>query len=171
MFFVPLAGLTIAVAPLATSILYDRGAFSDADLMLTAQVVAVSAPLVVTWTAYPTIISALNARRQGMVLLAGGIMTTITNLTLNVVLGYFFGLVGIAAATTITSIVLFVVQSRRLSRLEPDLSLMVVWRRVVRHRWRIFPASRLFGLRPGQASPETSCSFAWSCWLRRGSLV
>ncbi len=71
-FFVPLAGLTIAVAPLATAILYDRGAFSDDDLLLTAQVVAVSAPLVVTWTAYPAIISALNARRQGMVLLAGG---------------------------------------------------------------------------------------------------
>ena len=44
-FFVPLAGLTIAVAPLATAILYDRGSFTDADLMLTAQVVAVSAPI------------------------------------------------------------------------------------------------------------------------------
>ena len=145
-FFVPLAGLTIAVAPLATSLLYDRGTFSQEDLMLTSQIVAVSAPLVVTWTAYPAIVSALNARRQGMILLAGGITTSITNLTLDVVLGYAFGLVGIAAATTITSIVLFVIQGRRLGRLEPDLSLMMVWRRTVRATVAILPSATVFGL-------------------------
>ncbi len=73
-------------------------------------------------------------------------MTTVINLTLDVVLGYLFGLVGIAAATTITSIVLFVAQGRRLSKLEPELSLMVVWRRVVRSSLAILPSVVVFGL-------------------------
>ena len=55
-------------------------------------------------------------------------MTTVMNLTLDVVLGYLLGLVGIAAATTITSIVVLVSMSHRLSRLEPALSMTVVWR-------------------------------------------
>ena len=145
-FFVPLAGLTIAVAPLATAILYDRGSFSDADLRLTAQVVAVSAPLVVTWTAYPAIVSALNARRQGRIVLTGGILTAVTNITLDVVLGFSFGLVGIASATTVTSIVLFSVQGHRLSRLEPQLSLRLVWQKILRASLATMPAVLLFGV-------------------------
>ena len=145
-FFVPLAGMTIAVAPLATAILYDRGSFSESDLMLTALVVAVSAPLVVTWTAHPTIDSALNARRKGKLLLAGGIITMVTNLTLDVILGYLFGLIGIALATTITSIVLLVVMSHLLSRLEPALSLRVVWRTLLKASVAILPSVLIFGV-------------------------
>jgi putative peptidoglycan lipid II flippase len=145
-FFVPLAGLTIAVAPLATAILYDHGSFSQSDLMLTALVVAVSAPLIVTWTAHPTIDSALNARRKGMILLAGGIMTMVTNLSLDILLGYLFGLIGIAIATTIASTLVLFVQGYLLSRLEPALSLAAVWRTFLKATLAIAPSTIVFAI-------------------------
>ena len=46
--FVPVSALTLAVAPVATSAAYGRGAFTSADLMVTALVVAGFAPLVCT---------------------------------------------------------------------------------------------------------------------------
>ncbi len=145
-FFVPLAGLTMALAPFAVAILYDRGSFSESDLTLTALVVAVSAPLVVTWTAHPTIDAALNARRKGALLLAGGTVTIVTNLTLDVILGYLFGLIGIAVATTISSIAVLVVMANLLSRLEPSLSLLVVWRTLLKASLAILPSMLVFGV-------------------------
>jgi putative peptidoglycan lipid II flippase len=157
-FFVPLAGLTVAAAPVATALLYDRGSFSEADLALTAQVVAVTAPLVVTWTALPTLVSALNARRKGTALLAAGIVTTTTNLTLDVILGSLFGLIGIAMATTVASVVTFIFMGRLLSRLEPALSLLAVWRTLVRSSFAILPSMVVFGVPiwAGVAGSETS---------------
>lgn len=145
-FFVPLAGLTVAVAPIATAVLYDRGSFTEADLMLTAQIVAVSAPLIVAWTAHPTIVSALNARRMGTYLLVGGILTTTANISLTVVLGYLIGIVGIAMATTLSSIIVLTIQTRRLSRLEPDLSLAAIWQTLLRSMLAILPSVLAFGI-------------------------
>ena len=62
---VPSAGLTIAVAPLATRLMYDRGSFSEADLVVTAQVVVMSAPLFVTWTVQPALVSSAERTTQG----------------------------------------------------------------------------------------------------------
>ncbi len=145
-FFVPLAGLTIAVAPVATATAYDRGSFSGADLALTAQVVAVSAPLIVTWTVAPTLVSALNARRKGTVLLAAGVLNVSINLVLNVVLGYLLGVVGVAIATTVVSVVVVAFLSRMLVRFEPTFSLRLVWRTFLKACLAILPGALVFGV-------------------------
>lgn len=145
-FFVPLAGLTAAVAPVATALLYDRGSFSDADLALTASIVAVSAPLIVTWTVQPTLVSALNAQRRGMILLAAGTMTMTVNIVLDVILGLMFGVIGIPMATVVASILVVVFMGRRLVRIEPSLSLHRVWRTFLKASLAILPSALIFGL-------------------------
>ena len=145
-FFVPLAGLTIAVAPLAAAILYGRGAFGEADLKLTAHVVAISAPLIVTWTVQPTLVSALNARRKGTILLASGIMTMAGNIVLDVLLGYTFGVTGIPMATVIMSVVAIAFMGDRLARLEPTLSPRRIWRTFLRSVLATLPSALVFGI-------------------------
>ena len=127
-FFVPLAGLTVAVAPLATAILYDRGSFTDADLALTSQVVAVAAPLIVIWTVQPVLTAALNAQRKGAALLGGGVITIAANLSLDVLLGPIIGVTGIAMATVISSVLVVLFMSHRLMRADPQFSMGGVWR-------------------------------------------
>lgn len=145
-FFVPLAGLTIAVAPLAVGLVYDRGSFSDTDLMLTAQLTAVSAPLIVTWTVQPTLVSALNARRKGAILLAGGVITMVGNVVLDVVLGLLLGVVGIPLATVVVSVFVLVFMANRLVRLEPALSLGMVWGTFLKAALATLPGALVLGI-------------------------
>lgn len=145
-FFVPLAGLTIAVAPMATATAYERGAFSGADLTLTSQVVAVSAPLIVTWTIAPIMVSALNALRKGTVMLLASVVNVALNLVLNVVLGLLLGVVGVALATTIISIVMVAFFGLILARAEPSLSLRLLGRTFIRAALAILPAVLAFGV-------------------------
>ncbi len=145
-FFVPLAGLTIAVAPLATAIAYDRGSFDSTDLALTAAVVAVSAPLIVTWTVQPVLGSALNARRKGTVLLVAALINLAVNVLLMIALGYLFGVVGVAVAASLVSVVVVLFQGHQLKRAEPDLSLRPVWRTFFRSSLAILPSALVFGL-------------------------
>ena len=146
MFFVPLAALTIAVAPLAVAAAYDRGSFNTDDLWLTAQVVAVSGPLIVTWTVQPTLVSALNARRKGTVMLAASMLTITVNLVLDVALGYLFGIVGVALATTIVSVVMVVFFGRMLMRVEPTFSSRQLGRTFVKASLAILPSALVFGI-------------------------
>ena len=145
-FFVPLAGLTIAVAPLATGILYDRGSFSDADLSLTARIVAVSAPVIVTWTVQPTLVSALNARRKGMVLLTAGLLSLVGNVVLDVVLGHLFGIVGVPMASVVVSVAVVVFMGNRVVHLEPTFSPRLIWRTFMKASLAIMPSALAFGL-------------------------
>ncbi len=145
-FFVPLAGLTIAVAPLAVATAYDRGNFSTDDLWLTAQVVAVSAPLIVTWTVQPTLVSALNARRKGTVMLAASMLTITLNLILDVVLGNLLGVVGVALATTVVSVIMVGFFTRMLKRVEPTFSPGRLGRVFFRATLAILPSALVFGI-------------------------
>jgi putative peptidoglycan lipid II flippase len=145
-FFVPLAGLTIALAPLATAIFYDRGSFSEADLALTAQVVAVSAPVIVTWTVQPAMVSALNAQRNGIVLLGGGILAAGINIVLDVLLGQLLGVIGVPLATVIASVIVILYMGERLSRSEPTMSTRLIWRTFFRASFAILPSAVVFGL-------------------------
>jgi putative peptidoglycan lipid II flippase len=145
-FFVPLAGLTIAVAPVATAIAYDRGSFDSADLLLTAQVVAVSAPLIVTATVQPTLGSALNARLKGTMLLVAAVIDLVVNVLLMFALGYLFGVVGVALSLSIVSVVVVVFQAYQLKRVEPDLSLRTVGQAFVKSSLAILPSVLLFGI-------------------------
>ena len=145
-FFVPLAALTIAVAPVATGVAYDRGSFESQDLVLTAAVVAVSAPLIVTWTLQPAIGSALNARRKGAMLLAAGLVELVVNVVLVVVFGYWFGVVGVAMAISVSSFVVVVFQAYQLKRVEPDLVLGSVWSTFFKSSIAVLPSALAFGI-------------------------
>jgi putative peptidoglycan lipid II flippase len=116
--FVPIAALTLAVAPVAASAAYGRGAFTAADLHVTALVVAGFAPLVCTVMVSQTLTGALNARRSGTVLLAAGILNVILNLTLDVVLGLSIGVAGIALSSSVTAIIVSAFKARQLARRE-----------------------------------------------------
>ena len=70
--FVPVAALTAAVAPLATSIAYERGAFGPEQVRLTAESVAGFAPLLLVLMMLTVLTGAHNARKRGTLLLVGG---------------------------------------------------------------------------------------------------
>ncbi len=145
-FFVPLAWMTLAVAPLAVATAYDRGAFTGADLRLTAELVAVSAPLIVTWTVAPTLVVALNARRMGMVMMIASVVNVTFNLVLNVVLGLLLGVIGVALATTLVSVVMVVYFSHRLARAEPAFHPRVLGGTFARASLAILPIAIVFGI-------------------------
>ena len=145
-FFVPLAALTMAVAPVATNVAYDRGAFSSSDLILTAQVVAASAPLIVSWTIVPTLASALNARRKGTVLLAGGLVNVAASIALTFVLGSMLGVLGVTLASTIVSFIVIVFLGHRLLQVEPTISAKVIWRTLLKAVLATAPAALVFGV-------------------------
>ena len=129
--FVPIAVLTIAVAPVAVAVGYGRGAFSQTDVARTAEAVAAFAPLIVVMMCYAPFLGALNARRRGGVLLAGGVINACLNLLLDIVLGVTLGSAGIALSTSLTGIVVLAFFSRRLARSEEDFALAPIWRTLV----------------------------------------
>jgi putative peptidoglycan lipid II flippase len=130
--FAPVAALTAAVAPIAVAVAFLRGAFDTADLALTAPVVAAFAPLIVVLMVSPVLTSALNARRRGGVLLAGGVLNVILNLALDVALGSTIGVAGIALSSSLTSTVVLLLFARRLGMAEPGFDPASIRRTLVR---------------------------------------
>jgi putative peptidoglycan lipid II flippase len=118
--FVPIAVLTIAVAPVAVAVGYGRGAFSQTDVARTAEAVAAFAPIIVVMMCYPPFTGALNARRRGGILLAGGVANVCLNLLLDIVLGITLGAAGVALSSSLTAIVVLVFFAGRLARSEDD---------------------------------------------------
>lgn len=116
--FVPVSALTLAVAPVAVSAAYGRGAFTLTDLNLTALVVAGFAPLVCMSMMSQTLTGALNARRSGSVLLAAGTINVILNVILDVVLGFPLGVAGIALSSSMTAVIVSIFKARQLAKRE-----------------------------------------------------
>ena len=114
--FVPIAALTAAVAPVAVSVAYGRGAFGPKDVAETSRVVAAFAPLIVILMTSPVLAGAHNARRAGSVLLAGGITNVIFNVILDVVFGVWIGVAGIALSSAVASTIVVTFFAWRLSR-------------------------------------------------------
>jgi putative peptidoglycan lipid II flippase len=96
----PLAGLVAAVAPLAVAVAYERGEFSAEAARTTALGVAGFAPLLLLLIVQPLLVGGMNARRRGGLMLLGGLINVITNLSLDVVLGFWLGVAGIALASS-----------------------------------------------------------------------
>ena len=119
----PVSALTLAVAPVAASTAYGRGAFTPEDLFVTALVVAGFAPLICTLMVSQTLTGALNARRSGNVLLAAGIINVIVNCSLDVVLGISIGIAGVALSSSVTAIVVSTFKARQLAKREPAFRL------------------------------------------------
>ena len=113
----PVAALTVAVAPLATSIAYERGAFGPEQVLMTAESVAGFAPLLLVLMMLTVLTGAHNARKRGTLLMVGGILNVILNLSLDVLLGIWLGVPGIALASSIAQgavMFLFLVRLRSL---------------------------------------------------------
>jgi len=99
---------------------FGRGAFTQANVALTAQCVAGFAPFVVIQMAYPPFTGALNARRRGTVLLAGGVLNVCLNIVFDLAFGFTFGAAGIALSSSLTAMVILVFFARRLAKAEAD---------------------------------------------------
>ena len=119
-FFVPVALLSIAVAPVAVSTAYGRGAFTPADLALTSQALAALAPLTLLVMYEPVLTSALNARRKGMILLAASFLDIAAHVSLTLTLGKLVGVFGVALASSVATVVTTAFFSWQLSRIEPS---------------------------------------------------
>jgi putative peptidoglycan lipid II flippase len=118
--FVPIAILTAAVAPVAVAVGFGRGQFTQADVALTAQAVAGFAPIIVIQMAYPPFTGALNARRRGSVLLAGGVLNVVLNIVLDVAFGLTLGAAGIALSSSLTAVLILIFFASRVARSEAD---------------------------------------------------
>jgi putative peptidoglycan lipid II flippase len=147
--FVPVALLTVAVAPLAVDLAYGRGAFTADALRATAGTVAAFSPLLVLLMVQPVLVGAHNARRHGRLLATGATMNVILNGILDVVLGLSFGVVGIAISSSITVALVLAFFAWRLSISEPDFSL--------------HPIARTIGLAIVSSAPVTIAA-ALVCW-------
>ena len=156
--FVPLSMLTMAVAPLAVSVAFGRGEFTTEDVLQTALVLVGFAPLVVTGMVIPPLVGALNARRKALVLLAGGVINVTLNLVLNTVLGFTIGILGIALATSLTSVFIALFFSGRVRRLEPSFD--------------VRPAVRVLARGALAASPGAAIVawVTWSEWQELGKI-
>lgn len=122
-FFVPVAALTVAVAPLAVSVAYGRGAFTASDVGLTAPVLAGFAPLLVIVMTLTVLTGAHNARRRGQLLLVGGTINVVLNIALDLALGWWLGVAGIALASSIAQGVVAMLFIGRLVRSEDSFPL------------------------------------------------
>ena len=126
--FIPITFLTVAVAPVAVSVAYDRGAFTAEDLALTTAVAAAFAPLIVILMTSPVIRLALNARRLGQVLLMGATINVVLNTIFDVVFGLWLGVAGVALSSSLTAGMVAVYFARRLARSDPDFKLRPIVR-------------------------------------------
>ncbi len=126
--FTPVAVLTAAVAPLAVTIAYGRGAFTPADTGLTAQGVAGFAPLLVTFMLVPILTGAHNARRRGQLLLVGATLNVTINIGLDILLGRTLGVPGIALASSFAEGTVALVFLYRLAHSQDGFSLVPLGR-------------------------------------------
>lgn len=126
--FVPIAALTIAVAPIAVAVGFGRGAFTQANVVLTAQAAVGFAPMIVVQMAYPPFTGALNARRRGTVLLAGGVLNVCLNVVFDIAFGFTIGAAGIALSSSLTAMLILVFFTRRLATAEPDFEVAPISR-------------------------------------------
>lgn len=144
--FVPLSALTMAVAPIGVSVAYGRGAFTLADLQLTALVVAGFAPLVIVLMISQTLNGALNARRSGKVLLAAGTINVIVNCSLDVIFGFSLGVAGVAASSSVTAVVVAMFKARQLARREDAFALRPLARSIILATFASLPGALVCGV-------------------------
>jgi putative peptidoglycan lipid II flippase len=117
--FVPIAILTVAVAPIAVGVAFGRGAFSAQDLALTTTVAVGFAPLLVVLMTSPVIRLALNARQLGRVLLYGAALNVVLNTIFDVLFGITLGVAGVALSSALTAGAVGVFFARRLEGVDP----------------------------------------------------
>ena len=113
-------------------------------------VVSAFAPLLVILMIQPVLVGAHNARRNGRLLLMGATMNVFLNFTLDVVLGFSLGVVGVALSSSITAAVVLAFFAWRLSVSEPAFT--------------IGPIARTMSLALVASAPVTIVA-AVLCWM------
>lgn len=144
--FVPVALLTAMVAPLAVSTVYNRGQFTEQDLQITSLVLAAFSPLVFLMMVSSVLTSALNARRKGMVLLAASFIDIASHVTFGFGLGWLLGVVGVALASSITTMLTAAFFTFRLARIEQDFHIRPLMEHLGRSILASLPAGLLVGV-------------------------
>ena len=141
-----------------------RGAISDIDCLRTRRVRRRGhrahracrgrgyAPFIVLSIINPPLVGALNARRKGIVLLAGGIINVSVNLVLTVSLGSLMGIIGVALSTSITGVIIATFFSQRVRRLDGYV--------------RRSTGASGAGIRPSSPRHRRRSSAAWLVWSR-----
>jgi len=157
--FMPVAVLTVAVAPVAVAVGYGRGAFGPPEVIRTAQAVAAFAPLIVLLMCYAPLTGALNARRRGGVLLAAGLLSVCLNFVLDVILGIWLGAAGVALSSSVTAMLVLAFFSWRLSLSETAFTLAPILRTLLRSTLASLPV----------AIPIAALS--WSGMVPSGTLI
>lgn len=118
--FVPISVGVAALAPLIVDLVYRRGAFDATAAAATSQVVVAFAPMLTLAMLQPVLTGSHNARRHGVLLSMTAVLNAISNVALNVLLGRWLGVAGIALSTSITVAILIAWLARSLTRSEPD---------------------------------------------------
>jgi putative peptidoglycan lipid II flippase len=144
-FFVPIAMLSAAVAPLAVSTAYGRGEFTAEGLALTSQALAALAPLMLLIMYQPVLTSALNARRKGTVLLVASVLDIMSHVTLTLTLGKLLGVVGVALASSLATVVTTIYFSRQLSRIERNFQQRPLFRTLILTMVAVAPGAAVIG--------------------------
>jgi putative peptidoglycan lipid II flippase len=155
----PVAVLTVAVAPVAVAVGYGRGAFGPPEVIRTAQAVAAFAPLIVLLMCYAPLTGALNARRRGGVLLAAGLLSVCLNFVLDVILGIWLGAAGVALSSSVTAMLVLAFFSWRLSLSETAFTLAPILSTLLRSTLASLPV----------AIPIAALS--WSGMVPSGTLI
>jgi putative peptidoglycan lipid II flippase len=155
-FFVPIAALSAAVAPVAVSAAYGWGEFSADDLRLTAQALAALAPTILLVMYAPVLTSALNARRKGTILLIASVLDIASHVFLTITLGRLIGVVGVALASSLGMVVTTIYFSDRLSRLEPSFQQGPLLRMLLQTTIAAAPGALILG------------ALAWAGWYLPG---
>lgn len=140
--FIPLAVATAALAPLVIRLIYARGAFDAEAVSLTSHALAGFAGLLFLTMVNSVLTGAHNVRRRGVFLMAMGFVDATLNAALNVGLGIWIGVAGVALSTTITIGIVQLVKAWRLGALDHDFDL----RALAGIGWRSVLASSLVGL-------------------------
>jgi peptidoglycan biosynthesis protein MviN/MurJ (putative lipid II flippase) len=143
--FIPITILTIAVAPVAVTVAYGRGAFTDGDLALTTGVAAGFAPLIVVLMTSPVMRLALNARRLGRIILFGAVLNVLLNAVFDVLFGIALGVVGVALSSGLTAAAVAVFFAQRLARSDPGFHLRPIARSLTASVVASLPGALLVG--------------------------
>jgi peptidoglycan biosynthesis protein MviN/MurJ (putative lipid II flippase) len=113
---------------------------------LTAATLAAYSPIIVTLMMLPILVGSLNARRQGGMLLLGGVLNVILNIVLDVVFAYWFGAPGIALATSVAEIFVVAVFIRSMARSGDRIDLRPFVRTIGRATLAIAPFAAVIGI-------------------------
>jgi peptidoglycan biosynthesis protein MviN/MurJ (putative lipid II flippase) len=118
----PIAVGLAALGPLIVAVAYGRGNFHETAADDTARTLAAFAPLVVLAMVNAVAVSAHNAAGRTRLVGFVSLLNAAANLVLDLLLGFAFGVAGIAIATSLATLATALVLCERLAHSEPGFN-------------------------------------------------